>query len=151
MFHVAIIADRSEFRGLWRSRCVNPDGTIEEGWSVTFVLEGEYCEIPYEPTADRASAAALAILEGRAALGTSVDVGDVQRGRIRELEGRAETATKAASKFLHDLDEVEMRWMSENSYGAEGSVLERIRGAKSMWALVKQALKGEEATDEATR
>lgn len=35
------------FRGLWMSRCVEDDGTISEGWSVTFVRDGQYYDMAY--------------------------------------------------------------------------------------------------------
>lgn len=57
------ILDRPEFRGLWRSRCVHPDGSVEEGWSVTFRRCGEYCEVPYQKTAVQACREALRIME----------------------------------------------------------------------------------------
>lgn len=48
-----------QFRGLWKSRTVHPDGRIELGWSVTYVSEGDYCEVPYQTTATEAARLAL--------------------------------------------------------------------------------------------
>ena len=50
------------FRGLWRSRQMNDDGSIQDGWSVTFVFGGDYCEVPYQIGPDEACAKALALL-----------------------------------------------------------------------------------------
>lgn len=41
---------RSEFRGLWRSRCLEGDGSLTSGWSITFVHDGEYYDVPYQDT-----------------------------------------------------------------------------------------------------
>ena len=60
---IRAILQRSEYRGLWKSRTINPDGSYDLGWSVTFVLHGDYCEVPYQPTANEAARRALAILE----------------------------------------------------------------------------------------
>jgi hypothetical protein len=45
------LLDRPEFRGLWRSRTIQSDGTIEDGWSCTFLHDGNYCEVPYQQSA----------------------------------------------------------------------------------------------------
>ena len=50
---------RKEFRGLWRSRCIEEDGSIESGWAVTFVHGTEYWEIPYQSTPEAACQYAL--------------------------------------------------------------------------------------------
>lgn len=35
------------FRGLWKSRPLNPDGSIGfDRWTVTFIFEGHYVETP---------------------------------------------------------------------------------------------------------
>lgn len=41
---------RPEFRGLWKSRTVNSQERLEEGWSVTFVRDGDYLDLPYQET-----------------------------------------------------------------------------------------------------
>lgn len=41
------VACCKEFRGLWRSRCIENDGTTTEGWSATFVHKDDYAETPY--------------------------------------------------------------------------------------------------------
>ncbi len=46
------------FRGLWKSRCFEDDG-IATGWSVTFILDGEYTETRYCPTKEAACKRAL--------------------------------------------------------------------------------------------
>lgn len=51
----------ANFRGLWVSNEVKPTG-IEKGWAVTFVFDGEYCEIPYQSTAIDALRSAVEIL-----------------------------------------------------------------------------------------
>ena len=38
------------FRGLWRSREIQPDGTFVEGWSVTFALNNQMTETRYQET-----------------------------------------------------------------------------------------------------
>ncbi len=55
---------RPEFRGLWRSRTMWEHGKIEVGWSVTFVLNGDYCEVPYQDTAYEACRQALDRIAG---------------------------------------------------------------------------------------
>lgn len=42
-----LLLSMPSFRGLWRSRCIQADASYIEGWSVTFVRDGEYCETPY--------------------------------------------------------------------------------------------------------
>lgn len=42
------------FRGLWRSRELQKDGTLTSGWSVTFGMDSDFVEIAYEPTAEAA-------------------------------------------------------------------------------------------------
>jgi len=43
------------FRGLWVSRCFEPDqGGLTSGWAVTFIMNGEYCETPYSEDAEGA-------------------------------------------------------------------------------------------------
>ena len=52
------------FRGLWRSREVSEDGKRTTAqWSVTFVLDGDCCEIAYRPTMQAAVRTALNVLE----------------------------------------------------------------------------------------
>ena len=46
------------FRGLWRSRCLEDDG-LAVGWSVTFILDGEYTETKYCRTKELACRRAL--------------------------------------------------------------------------------------------
>lgn len=53
---------RPEFRGLWRSRCIEDDG-VSEGWAVTFVMNGDYCETPYQPSPLKACVKAHEILD----------------------------------------------------------------------------------------
>ncbi len=55
--------DRKEFRGLWRSRCLERSG-VETGWSVTFIFEGEYTETKYCHSKESACNEALAWLSG---------------------------------------------------------------------------------------
>ena len=41
------LEDYSWFRGLWMSRCIEDDGSISVGWSVTFVKDGQYYDMSY--------------------------------------------------------------------------------------------------------
>ncbi len=50
---------RSEYRGLWRSQCLEDDGTVYAGWAVTFVHDGHYWETPYRDTPGAACQCAL--------------------------------------------------------------------------------------------
>lgn len=52
------LCEHKAFRGLWRSRCLEDSG-IEVGWSVTFILDGEYTETRYCPTKEAACRRAL--------------------------------------------------------------------------------------------
>ena len=63
--HMHLMMNRPEFRGLWRSRCLENDGNFSEGWSVTFILGGEYCETPYQKDAMAALNYALRSLHKR--------------------------------------------------------------------------------------
>lgn len=45
------ISNETAFRGLWKSRLLKDDGTVEEGWGVTFVFAGDYTETEYQSTA----------------------------------------------------------------------------------------------------
>lgn len=56
------ISNEPAFRGLWKSRLLKDDGTIEEGWGVTFVFGGDYTETEYQPTASSAVAQAIKLL-----------------------------------------------------------------------------------------
>lgn len=58
------LQDWPEFRGLWRSHCLKEDGTFDEGWSVTFVKDGEYCDMHYQPTPHQALEVARRLFEG---------------------------------------------------------------------------------------
>jgi hypothetical protein len=48
---LAWVANESAFRGLWKSRLLKEDGSVEEGWGVTFVFGGDYTETEYQSTA----------------------------------------------------------------------------------------------------
>ena len=50
------------FRDLWRSRYLERDG-IYVGWSVTFILDGEYVETRYCPDKEATCRTALGYLE----------------------------------------------------------------------------------------
>jgi len=52
------MCERDEFRGLWRSRCLEDSG-IETGWSVTFIFEGQYTETKYLLTKEDACQEAI--------------------------------------------------------------------------------------------
>lgn len=56
-------------RGVWRSRELCPDGQIKEGWSVTFVRDGDYCELPYASSPAEACRVALRLLGEEATCG----------------------------------------------------------------------------------
>ena len=58
-FPVDKMLKREEFRGLWRSRCLEPDGSVTAGWSVTFVHGGDYWDAPYQDTPEAACRYAL--------------------------------------------------------------------------------------------
>lgn len=45
----------------------------------------------------------------------------------------------AADDFLRDLEAEHMKWMDDNSYGANGSPLDKLRGAKQIWKEIKMA------------
>lgn len=55
------------FRGLWKSRTIDGE-KIHEGWSVTFVLDGNYCEVPYHDTPELAVACALECLNANSSV-----------------------------------------------------------------------------------
>lgn len=47
------------FRGLWMSRCIEEDGSVSIGWSVTFVRDGQYYDMAYCKTPAEAFQKAL--------------------------------------------------------------------------------------------
>lgn len=51
------------FRGLWRSKLVKEEGIIEEGWSVTFLYNGDLVETDYFETPEEALNKTIKILE----------------------------------------------------------------------------------------
>jgi len=54
------------FRGLWVSKCTEKvDGklVVEEGWSCSFVKDGQYYDLYYSETPEEACKKALEILE----------------------------------------------------------------------------------------
>jgi len=54
------------FRGLWVSKCTEKvDGklVVEEGWSCSFVKDGQYHDLYYKETPEEACKVALEILE----------------------------------------------------------------------------------------
>ncbi len=53
---------RPEFRGLWKSRTVNSQEELEEGWSITFVRDGDDLDLPYSKTPEEAAVLALKAL-----------------------------------------------------------------------------------------
>ena len=63
MTAIAEMLGRPEFRGLWHSRTMFGDGHLEDGWSVTFVADGNYCETPYQMGPEAAARYALELLD----------------------------------------------------------------------------------------
>lgn len=60
--------EHEAFRGLWRSRCLEPDGRITGGWSVSFVHDGQYYDAPYQDNAWDACTDVLNVLANADAL-----------------------------------------------------------------------------------
>ena len=56
---VGEMIQREEFRGLWHSRCLEPNGSITSGWAVTFVHDSHYWDTPYQDTPEAACRYAL--------------------------------------------------------------------------------------------
>jgi len=83
MWQVEKLLADPRFRGLWRSRELQKDGRIEEGWSVTFALELEMVEIPYEPTAVRAATRALEWMRMADQAGTDKAFAELARAGCR--------------------------------------------------------------------
>ena len=58
-----VLLGHPDFRGLWVSQCTErgEGGELitEEGWSVTFVKDGRYHDLYYQPTPEKAVEAAL--------------------------------------------------------------------------------------------
>ena len=53
----------NKFSGLWASRYLKNNGKIEEGWSVTILYRGRYCDIDHHSTIEGALNKAIEVLE----------------------------------------------------------------------------------------
>lgn len=59
---IGVMLEHEAFRGLWFSRCLEPDGSVTAGWSITFVHDNQYYDLPYQDTPEEACQYALDML-----------------------------------------------------------------------------------------
>ena len=65
MTNIEKVLQHHGFRGLWVSKCtekINGKLVVEEGWSCSFVKDGQYHDLYYKDTPEEACKVALEIL-----------------------------------------------------------------------------------------